>query len=52
MIPEFAVTLLSFLRGTTEMAEFGIASIIGAAMFSLCMAPAMAALVAKPPKSS
>lgn len=41
-VPELATTVLSFMGGSISMAELGLASNIGTAMFVITVAPAIA----------
>lgn len=43
-VPELTTTMLSFLRHGVKMTEFGLASNIGSAVFSITVIPAIAIL--------
>ncbi len=42
LIPELTTTVLSFMRHGVKMTEFGIASNIGCAVFTITVVPAVA----------
>lgn len=43
LVPELTTTILSFLRHGVKMTEFGIATNIGASLFTITIVPAVAA---------
>lgn len=45
LIPELAMTVLSFMQHGVKMTEFGVACNIGCAAFTLTMVPGMAVLL-------
>jgi Ca2+/Na+ antiporter len=48
LIPELAMTMLSFMQHGVKMTEFGVACNIGCASFTLTMVPGLAVLLNMP----
>jgi Ca2+/Na+ antiporter len=52
LVPELTTTVLSFMRHGVKMTEFGIASNVGSAFFSITVVPAIAILSVSAAKES
>jgi len=52
LVPETATTILSFLQHGVKLTEFGTATNVGSAAFSITLVPAVAVIFASKPKAT